>query len=86
MPQGRATGLRSVPEGLWVQCPTVEAYRQAQEQLFAATADSDGSDHLVIFIRDPKAVKVLPDNRNVRMDEELKGRCLLYTSPSPRDS
>lgn len=74
VPQGRATGLRSVPEGLWVQFPTVEAYRQAQEQLFAATADSDGSDHLVIFIRDPKAVKVLPDNRNVRMDEELKGR------------
>lgn len=65
---------RGWPEGLWVQFPTVEAYRQAEQQLLAATADSDGTDHLVIFIRNPRSVKVLPDNRNVCVDEELRRR------------
>lgn len=67
-------GISSMPEGIWIQFPTVEAYQQAEQRLFEATADSDGQDHLVIFIKNPKSVKILPDNRNVRMDEELKQR------------
>ena len=74
VPGENSAALRSVPEGLWVQFPTVEAYRQAEQQLLAVTADSDGSDHLVIFIRNPRSVKVLPDNRNVCVDEELRRR------------
>ena len=54
--------------------PTVEDYRKAEQRLFEATADSDGQDHLVIFIKNPKSVKILPDNRNVRGDQELKQR------------
>ena len=68
------TGISSMPEGIWIQFPTVEAYLQAEQQLFEATADSDGQDHLVIYIKNPKSVKILPDNRNVRMDEELRQR------------
>ncbi|MDE5746904.1 MAG: hypothetical protein K2I21_04935 [Acetatifactor sp.] len=63
-----------MPEGIWIQFPTVEAYLQAEQRLFEATADSDGQDHLVIYIKNPKSVKILPDNRNVRMDEELRQR------------
>ena len=70
----RREGISSVPEGVWVQFPTVEAYRKAEQQLFQATADSDGQDHLVIFIKNPKSVKILPDNRNVCGNEELKQR------------
>ena len=72
---GQAQGsLSKMPEGVWIQFPTVEAYRQAEKQLLEATADSDGQDHVVIFIKNPKSVKVLPDNLNVQANEALKLR------------
>lgn len=68
-----------MPEGLWVQFPTMEAYQEAEQQLLEATADSDGQDHLVIYIRNPKSVKILPDNRSVHADGELKQRlCAIF--------
>ncbi len=72
--EGAKAGISRMPEGVWIQFPTVEAYQQAEQQLFAAMADSDGQDHVVIFIRNPRSVKVLPDNRNVHADEALKQR------------
>lgn len=71
--QPRAS-ISSMPEGLWIQFPTMEAFQQAQQRLFEVTADSDGEDHLVIYIKNPRAVKILPDNRCVRADQELKQR------------
>lgn len=67
-------GISSMPDGLWIQFPTVEAYQQAERQLLEATAESDGQDHLVIYIKNPKSVKILPDNRSVHADEELRLR------------
>ncbi|MDE6673892.1 MAG: DNA polymerase III subunit alpha, partial [Acetatifactor sp.] len=68
-----------VPEGVWVQFPTVEAYQQAERQLLEATADSDGQDHLVIYIQNPKSWKVLPDHLNVQADEMLRQRlCAIF--------
>ena len=73
------TSISSMPEGLWVQFPTMEAYQEAEQQLLEATADSDGQDHLVIYIRNPKSVKILPDNRSVHADGELKQRlCAIF--------
>ena len=66
--------IRSVPPGVWVQFPTLEAYMQSERRLLEVTADSDGQDHLVVFIKNSKAVKVLPDNRNVCGDEALVQR------------
>ncbi|MDE5894292.1 MAG: hypothetical protein K2H45_15370, partial [Acetatifactor sp.] len=73
------TSISSMPDGLWIQFPTVEAYQQAEQQLLEATADSDGQDHLVIYIKNRKSVKILPDNRNVRADEVLRQRlCAIF--------
>ncbi|MDE7222728.1 MAG: DNA polymerase III subunit alpha, partial [Acetatifactor sp.] len=73
------SGAGSMPDGIWIQFPTVEAYRQAEKQLLEATADSDGQDHLVIYIRNPKSCKVLPDNFNVQADENLRQRlCAIF--------
>lgn len=73
--QGTARpSIRSVPPGVWVQFSTVEEYRQLERRLLEVTADSDGQDHLVVYIKNSKAVKVLPDNRNVRGDEALVQR------------
>lgn len=62
-----------------MQFPTVEAYQQAERQLLEATADSDGQDHLVIYIQNPKSWKVLPDHLNVQADEDLRQRlCAIF--------
>ena len=43
-----------------------------EQELFAAIADSDGNDDVVIYLRDTKAYKPLPPNRRVRADMELQ--------------
>ena len=40
--------------------------------MYEAIADSEGSDRVVIFIREPRSMKILPPNRNVCADEWLK--------------
>ncbi len=63
-----------VPAGLWLQFADAAHYQSMQEKLFAAIADSDGSDNVVIYIKNPRSVKVLPQNRCVKADEALKAR------------
>lgn len=72
--QKQDVGNTCLPEGIWVQFPTLEAYQQAEKELLKVTADSDGQDHLVIFIKNTKSLKVLPDHLNVRADETLRQR------------
>ncbi|MDR2043188.1 MAG: DNA polymerase III subunit alpha [Clostridium sp.] len=63
-----------LPHGVWIQFPTKEDYEQSEQKLLTVTADSDGEDKVVIFIRDSKTIKVLPPNRNVKADPELARR------------
>ena len=72
--QKQDVGNTRLPEGIWVQFPTLEAYQQAEKELLKITADSDGKDHLVIFIKNSKSLKVLPDHLNVLADETLRQR------------
>ena len=44
--------------------------------------DSDGSASVVIYIRKEKAVKRLPANRNVQIDEVLLSRLTNYIGES----
>lgn len=68
------TGSGGLPEGIWVQFPTMEAYRHAERQLLDAIADSDGHDSLVVYIKDAKTWKPLPNNLSVRANEALRQR------------
>ena len=83
-PQGRMGGFtgysrpemkkqesNSLPAGVWLQFSTKEEFEAAEEKIYQLTADSEGQDNIVIYIRDPKGVKVLPENRNVTADETL---------------
>ncbi len=71
---GQAGNGGKLPQGVWIQFPDVESYHAAEKKLMEAIADSDGSDNVVIFIKNPKSWKVLPPNLNVRADEELAQR------------
>ena len=56
---------------LWVKFPDKETYQSRENELFEAIAYSDGKNPVGIFIENPKAVKILPSNRNVKADQEL---------------
>ena len=70
----RIWGFDEVPRELWVQFSTMEAYRDREDQLFALLRQSDGKDHVAIYVRSPRAVRRLGDNWTVRADEELLSR------------
>ena len=65
------TAPKGLPKGIWIQFADMEAYRASEQLLFDTIADSDGGDNVVIFLKDSKAVKVLPPNRCVKADEGL---------------
>ncbi len=73
-PTQQAQTINKMPEGVWVQFQTPEDYSRRERELLAAIADSDGNDNVVIFIREPRAIKIMPQNQRVNMDERLKER------------
>ena len=67
----RITGFDEISRKLWIKFPSKEAYEKAESGLFAQLAQSDGRDSVCIYVENPKAVKNLPPNRNVRADKDL---------------
>ncbi|MGN0330468.1 MAG: DNA polymerase III subunit alpha [Kineothrix sp.] len=67
----KITGFDEVQRKLWIKFPTKEAYEQAEAELLARLAESDGRDRVCIYVESPKAIKNLPPNRSVRADGEL---------------
>ncbi len=67
---------QGLPEGLWIQFDSKEAYEQSEEKLMQEIADSDGNDNVVIYIRNPKSWKPLPANRCVNADKTLQDRLI----------
>ena len=77
-PQDAQTGQKKgMPAGAWIQFADREAYKEREQELLQAIADSDGNDDVVIFLRDTKNYKVLPSNFRVKADEKLLEK--LYT-------
>lgn len=70
-PAGQAKPNR-LPEGVWVQFPTVEAYNRAEEKLRSALMPFPGEDDVIVFIRDSKAMKKMPSQYRVRADGALR--------------
>ena len=64
----------SVARELWIQFATISDYEKQEAQLLDALSDSDGNDSVVIYVREPKAIKRLPANRNVQINSILLGK------------
>ncbi|MCH5270533.1 MAG: DNA polymerase III subunit alpha [Lachnospiraceae bacterium] len=67
----RITPFEQLNKTIWIKFPDREAYQAAEAELFAAIAESEGNDGITIYIENPKAMKELPRNRNVKADEAL---------------
>ncbi|MBR3508524.1 MAG: DNA polymerase III subunit alpha [Lachnospiraceae bacterium] len=64
--------VKTLPKGVWIQFDTMEQFKDREEELLRAIADSDGDDNVVIFIKDQKQIRTLPANRCVKADDALK--------------
>jgi DNA polymerase-3 subunit alpha len=63
---------KRMPTGVWIQFADASEYERRKGELAAAIADSDGSENVVIFLKDTKAIKILPANLQVNADESLR--------------
>ncbi len=63
-----------IPDGVWIQFPDAESYLAREKELLESIRDSDGQDDVVIFIRQPRGIRVLPPDRRVNADAELIGK------------
>jgi len=60
-----------IPRELWIRFATKEDYEKKAAQLDAILAPSEGRDRVGIFIKEPRMMKKLPPNQNVRADKNL---------------
>lgn len=63
--------FEDIPRELWVQFPTMDDYREKESALFDVLRNSDGKDHVAIYVRSPKALRRLGDNWTVQADDVL---------------
>ncbi len=66
-----SSGSQIPKNGLFVRFATREEYDSAESELLNMISDSDGNDDVIIYINEPKSIKVLPPNLRVNADETL---------------
>ena len=60
-----------VPREVWIQFADREAFARAEKKLYAILGASDGSDEIVIYVRNPKSMKKLGKSWTVHADAVL---------------
>ncbi len=56
---------------LWLQFETKEAFEEKEKELYAMLHDSDGKDAVVIYISSIKAMKRLPENYSIHVNDNI---------------
>ena len=65
------TSFDSVKRELWLQFSTKEEFEAKEQELYGKLHDSDGRDSVVIYISSIKAMKRLPNNYNICVNQEI---------------
>ena len=61
---------------LWIQFPDKETFLDQEQIVYGYLADSDGNDEVVIYCAKERAVKKLPKNRNIGINEQILSRLM----------
>ncbi len=61
---------------LWIQFPDKAAYLANEQIVFGYLADSEGEDEVVIYCQAERAVKRLPRNRNIQINQQVLSRLM----------
>ena len=67
---------------LWIRFPDIETYLEEEQIVFGYLADSEGEDEVVIYCAKERAVKRLPRNRNISINERILSRLMNHYSES----
>ena len=61
---------------LWIQFPDKETFLDEEQIVYGYLADSDGDDEVMIYCAKERAVKKLPKNRNIGINEQILSRLM----------
>ncbi len=61
---------------LWIQFPDKATFLDEEQIVYGYLADSDGDDEVVIYCAKERAVKRLPKNRNIGINEQILSRLM----------
>ena len=68
--------FEQVKKELWIQFPDKATYLEQEPIVFGYLADSEGDDEVVIYCQQERAVKRLPRNRNIQINQQILGRLM----------
>lgn len=63
--------FEEVPKEVWIKFPTMEAYAQNENRLYALLDGQNGTSSVVIYVENPKAVKKLPAQWKIRAEKSV---------------
>ena len=61
---------------LWIQFPDKATFLDEEQIVYGYLADSDGEDEVMIYCAKERAVKKLPKNRNIGINEQILSRLM----------
>ena len=61
---------------LWIQFPDKATFLDEEQIVYGYLADSDGDDEVMIYCAKERAVKILPKNRNIGINEQILSRLM----------
>ena len=61
---------------LWIQFPDKVTFLDEEQIVYGYLADSDGDDEVIIYCAKERAVKKLPKNRNIGINEQILSRLM----------
>ena len=67
----KITSFDQIPREIWIQFPSNEAYEKQVHHLYELLSQSDGNDQVVVFLRQERMMKKLPNARSVLINDAL---------------
>ena len=67
---------------LWIQFSDKAAFLDEEQIVYGYLADSEGEDEVVIYCAKERAVKRLPRNRNIRINQQVLSRLMNHYGES----
>ena len=67
---------------LWIQFPDKETFLDEEQIVYGYLADSEGEDEVIIYCAKERAVKRLPKNRNIQINEQVLSRLMNHFGES----
>lgn len=66
--------FEKIPKELWVQFLDMDSFHKMETKLYSFLKDSQGKDAVVIYVRNPKSIRRLPEGWSVNADQTLIDR------------